>query len=48
MYHPEMPEVVAAMSISRARRRERLRRLFFDALGLVCVVAVLAGDWWMR
>jgi hypothetical protein len=47
MYHPAMPEIVAAMEASRCRR-SRLRRLFFDALGVVCIVAVITGDWWMH
>ena len=43
-YAPGIMDPYAAIE----RRRTRVRRLVFDALGLVCVVAVLAGAWWVR
>lgn len=47
MSHPLASEHFAAIDSSRCRR-ERLRRIFFAALGAVCVAAVLAGDWWIK
>lgn len=48
MYHPTQPEVVKALFEISHRRRERLRRLFFDSLGVVLLVAVFTVDWWAR
>jgi uncharacterized membrane protein len=46
MYAPGIIEYMAEQE-KRERRRRLVHRIVFDALGVVLVVLVVTGDWWM-